>query len=487
VRVPASLKLDRRADLLHREACRDGHAELAYRDQAGNLLDGAGGGVSAVRRGDPVDLRGDSGDPLVRQAKFPRHLHCLRPVQVDRRSDAGGSQGTDPAGQAVAMGDRLGPESTAGTGRGRRSRPDHSCAREAGELDGEHADPASCAADEQRVARARVDDGEGGRGRAPRYGKGGGGAVVDSTGGTVRVAGRERRHAVTDLAGLLTLGSYPQEFFPQLNITFVVFPSDQAGVVPDGGPRFIDNRSLNGPVPWVVSDAVDAITRNMRLTGTVRGVGRQDVYEYPVEALREAIVNAIMHRDYSPPSRGAQVQVEMYPSRLVVRNPGGLFRPVAEGELGAEGVTSSRNPVLSALLQEVQLPDSDRVICENRGTGIPTMLEQLRRSGTASVKFSNAISHFTVTFTRDAPSSDEFRTGRDLSHTGGDLAGRPAEILGLFTGQQDLTASDIAQATGLSKAMTNRHLARLVTEGRLIATAPPASRYRAYRLPPNAP
>jgi ATP-dependent DNA helicase RecG len=305
--------------------------------------------------------------------------------------------------------------------------------------------------------------------------------------GVMVPADSESERLVPSLAGLLTLGSYPQEFFPQLNVTFVVFPSDQAGVVPNGGPRFIDNRTLNGPIPWVVSDAVDAITRNMRLAGTVRGVGRQDVYEYPVEALREAIVNAIMHRDYSPPSRGAQVQVEMYPSRLVVRNPGGLFGPVAEGELGAEGVTSSRNPVLSALLQEVQLPDSDRVICENRGTGIPTMLGQLRRSGTASVKFSNAISHFTATFTRHAPGSNEPHMESDMSRAGGDLAGRPAEILALFTGQQDHTASDIAQATGLSKAMTNRHLARLVSEGRLIATAPPASHNRAYRLPPNAP
>ncbi len=294
----------------------------------------------------------------------------------------------------------------------------------------------------------------------------------------------ESDRLVPSLAGLLTLGTYPQEFFPQLNVTFVVVPSDQVGVVPEGGPRFIDNRSLNGAVPWMVSDAVDAITRTMRLAGTVRGIGRQDVYEYPVEALREAVVNAIMHRDYSPPSRGAQVQVEMYPRRLVVRNPGGLFGPVAEGELGTEGVTSSRNPVLSALLQEVQLPGSDRVICENRGTGIPAMLGQLRRSGTASAKLSNAISHFTVTFTRDTPSSDESGAGRDLSRAHGNLAGRPAEILALFTGQQDLTAADIARATGLSKAMTNRHLARLVTAGQLIATAPPASRNRAYRLPP---
>jgi ATP-dependent DNA helicase RecG len=224
----------------------------------------------------------------------------------------------------------------------------------------------------------------------------------------------------------------------------------------------------------------------MRVAGTVRGVGREDAYEYPVEALREAIVNAIMHRDYSPPSRGAQVQVEMYPGRLVVRNPGGLFGPEDEGDLGNEGVTSSRNPVLSAVLQEVQLPDSDRVICENRGTGIPTMLEQLRRSGTAPVKFSNAISHFTLTFTRTEP-QEVSRTvpGASGTQPGGHLTGRPAEILGLFTGEDELSASDIAQATGLSKAMTTRHLARLVAEGRLIATAPPASRNRAYRLPPG--
>lgn len=288
---------------------------------------------------------------------------------------------------------------------------------------------------------------------------------------------------VPSLAGLLTLGIYPQEFFPQLNVTFVVLPSDQAGVVPEGGPRFIDNRSLNGPIPQIVSDAVDAIARNMRVAGTVRGVGRQDAYEYPVEALREAVVNAIMHRDYSPPSRGAQVQVEMYPGRLLVRNPGGLFGPVAETELGTEGVTSSRNPVLSALLQEVQLPDSDRVICENRGTGIPTMLEQLRRSGTASVRFSNAVSHFTTVFTRaerTGPGGQPQNPGtaRPDQH----ITGRPAEILALFAGQQELTAPEIAQATGLSKAMTNRYLARLVAEGRLIATAPPSSRNRAYHL-----
>jgi len=303
--------------------------------------------------------------------------------------------------------------------------------------------------------------------------------------GVLVPAAPDSSRLVPSLAGLLTLGTYPQQFFPQLNLTFVVFPAEHAGVVPEGGPRFIDNRSLNGPIPWIVSDAVDAIARNMRVSGTVRGVGREDAYEYPVEALREAVVNAIMHRDYSPPSRGAQVQVEMFPERLIVRSPGGLFGPVAETELGTEGITSSRNPVLSALLQEVQLPDSDRVICENRGTGIPTMLEQLRRSGSASVKFSNAINHFTVTFTRTEHSSP----ASEVPSSAGEprpippLTGRPAEIMALFTGDTELTAADITQATGLGPAMAKRHLSRLVADGRLTATALPASRNRAYRLP----
>jgi ATP-dependent DNA helicase RecG len=111
------------------------------------------------------------------------------------------------------------------------------------------------------------------------------------------------------------------------------------------------------------------------------------------------------------------------------------------------------------------------------------MLEQLRRSGSASVKFSNAINHFTVTFTRthqSGPSIGARQVGEPQP-----LTGRAGEVLALFAGGSELTASDIAQATGLGKAMAQRYLARLVAEGQLTATAPPASRNRAYRLPNN--
>lgn len=214
----------------------------------------------------------------------------------------------------------------------------------------------------------------------------------------LRVLVRHEDRLVPSLAGMLTLGSYPQQFFPQLNVTFVVIPATSKDTVPADGPRFLDNRAINGPIPVIVDDALNSVISNMSTRAIVRGAGREDVYDYPVEAVREAIVNALMHRDYSGWSHGTQVQVEMYSDRLVVRNPGGLYGTVTEDDLGEEGVSSSRNAYLAALLQDVTLPDSNRVVCENRGTGIPVMMANLRRAGLTPPEFDSRISRFTVTF-----------------------------------------------------------------------------------------
>lgn len=91
VDVAAGLKLDCGADLLHWEACCDGYPKLARCNKIGDLIEGSGGGVGAVGRGDVVDLCSDGGDPLVGYAEFPCGLHSLGAVQVDRGGDARGS------------------------------------------------------------------------------------------------------------------------------------------------------------------------------------------------------------------------------------------------------------------------------------------------------------------------------------------------------------------------------------------------------------
>lgn len=369
---------------------------------------------------------------------------------------------------------------------------------------------------------------------------------------------RHQDRLVPSLAGLLTLGSYPQQFFPQLNVTFVVVPAKSKATVPADGPRFLDNRTINGPIPVMVDDALAGVISNMHTRSVVHGAGREDVYDYPVEAVREAVVNALMHRDYSGWSHGTQVQVEMYADRLVVRSPGGLYGTVTQDDLGEEGVSSSRNSYLATLLQEVALPNSNRVVCENRGTGIPTMMAHMRRAGLTPPDFDSRISRFTVTFPKHTLLGSDtvewinslgqqdltetqclalalMREGRHVTNahlrqlgldsrgattalanlvrrglaarTGGrryaayilaevppeDAPAPPAQpvrhrvdsanrIVAFLTDSGESSLGEIAHAAKLGRAMTSRHLDQLIADGRVIATAPPRSRNRRYRL-----
>lgn len=114
--------------------------------------------------------------------------------------------------------------------------------------------------------------------------------------------------------------------------------------------------------------------------------------EYPETALREAVVNALVHRDLSASARGTQVQIEMYPNRLVIRNPGGLFGPVTVDNLGEEGISSARNATLIKILEDVPLPGETRTVCENRGSGIRAMLDSLLAAGMSPPEFNDKIS-----------------------------------------------------------------------------------------------
>jgi ATP-dependent DNA helicase RecG len=202
---------------------------------------------------------------------------------------------------------------------------------------------------------------------------------------------------VPTLAGLLVFGRYPQQFEPQLNLTVVAYPTTRAGEPGPRGERFLDNRSIDGPIPAMVTESVQALKRNMRRKSIVTGLLRTDEWEYPEEVLREAIVNALVHRDYSEYARGMQVQIELYPDRLVVRNPGGLYGPVDVATLGTSTVSSSRNRVLLKILEDTSLGDGN-MVCENRGTGIARMRVALSQAGMEPPEFIDDIGIFQAEF-----------------------------------------------------------------------------------------
>jgi ATP-dependent DNA helicase RecG len=139
----------------------------------------------------------------------------------------------------------------------------------------------------------------------------------------------------------------------------------------------------------MVDDAVQRVVANMRHGMLIEGVFHRTVLEYPEEAVREAIANAIAHRDYSPQALGSQVRIEMYADRLVVITPGGLHGPVNEDNLEEELAT--RNQILMRLLEETG-------VVENRGSGIPMMITAMREAHLEPPQFRDTRASFRVVF-----------------------------------------------------------------------------------------
>ena len=215
--------------------------------------------------------------------------------------------------------------------------------------------------------------------------------ALELLGALIRDDGRLR----PTLGGLLALGRYPQRWFPQLNVAVVAYPTANNEPLADG-TRFLDNVSVDGPVPSMVTDAVAAVQRNLSRRARVPSLFREEEWDYPVDVFRELIVNAVMHRDLSPLARGTQVRVEIYPDRLEVHNPGGLFGPVSVSDLGVRTITSSRNALLSKILEDVPVSDSGGAVAENRGSGFVTLTRRLEAIGMSRPVVTDGVATFEV-------------------------------------------------------------------------------------------
>lgn len=296
------------------------------------------------------------------------------------------------------------------------------------------------------------------------------------------VLGRDHDGTVRPtLAGLLSLGEYPQEFFPQLFVSFLVLPGTRMGELSPDGRRFLDNRSLEGPIPAIVNEAVSFAIRNMRVGAIIRGAGREDRYDYPLEVIRELVVNALMHRDYSPEARGTQVQIELYLDRLVIKSTGGLYGQITVADLGTEDKAStSRNQRLAKILTDVPLSGhGTQTVCENRGTGLIQVMAELRRVGMSPPDFGVGPAHVTITVPQHALLSPEIVDWvGSLDHGGLTDAQHLALAMMRSAGQ---VTNVMLQAWGVDRLSAGQALKGLVECG--LALRAGSRRYATYRLP----
>ena len=193
------------------------------------------------------------------------------------------------------------------------------------------------------------------------------------------------------LAGVLTFAIYPQTWFPQLSITAVSLPGTKMGKTDMDGVRFLDNKRITGSIPDMIDEAVEFVRKNMRTKTIVdKGGHRADKEEYPVLAVREAILNALVHRDYSMLTENTPVSIEMYRDHMEVISKGGLYGGGSVKELG-KSRPETRNSVLANMLELLK-------VTENRYSGIPTILSEFQKAGLPEPVFEDARGVFRVVF-----------------------------------------------------------------------------------------
>jgi ATP-dependent DNA helicase RecG len=196
-------------------------------------------------------------------------------------------------------------------------------------------------------------------------------------------------------AGIVLLAKDPSVIFPQCRILADAF----RGTEPDGDPR--DHDDITGPMPTVIDRAVAFVDRNTRHPMKVVGLNRIRLDEYPVEALREALVNAVAHRRYE--DAGRKIMLEVFSDRVVISSPGLPPAPITIASLRkGKYRPCSRNPVLAQCLSYFH-----RI--EERGSGFRRMRDQMLDHGLEKPVIGTDTGYFQVIFPGPGDDIDRIR------------------------------------------------------------------------------
>lgn len=229
------------------------------------------------------------------------------------------------------------------------------------------------------------------------------------------------------VSGLLLFGREPQLFLPHSRAIFVRF-ADAHAPAPDairtGGFGYGRREEFLGPLPVILESAWRVILQEMDKRSVVRGLHRREETEYPVFAVREALVNAVAHRDYR--LTGRSIEIRMYTDRLEITSPGGLPAHITLDNIVEEHY--SRNPrIVNGLYQWGYI--------EELGLGIDRMIDEMVAAGHNPPKFEAKSHRFTVIMTNN----------RD--------AGRAVEAWENNMNERQIKAMEYLQRTG---SITNR-------------------------------
>lgn len=311
----------------------------------------------------------------------------------------------------------------------------------------------------------------------------------------IRANVTDKRGGIT-LAGLLTCGTYPQQFYPRLNIDVALHAGTEKSD-PSVHERFLDRVVCEGATGEVIGEAYAAIVRNLRTRSIIEGAGRKDVLEIPPDAIREALANAVVHREYSEPFLGQAIQVDIYADRIEVISPGGLWGGKTLENLD-DGTSECRNKTLMKLMACVPGTEGD-VTVEGNGTGIALMRNAMASRFLEELEFEAGVDYFKVIFRREGDRTHKpDRRFNDSAHASlprDDVDARKERqywsesewrerIIDVLGAGKAMTVKEISHELERKPAITNIHLKAMIEDGLVGVLPPSGERSKRYSLMP---
>jgi ATP-dependent DNA helicase RecG len=246
--------------------------------------------------------------------------------------------------------------------------------------------------------------------------------------------------------GVLFFNEHPERYYFQAVVRCVLFKGvDKVSI--------LDDKTYGGPLVQQYKKAMQWLQSNLRLAYVIEGSGpRKEVWEIPMEAFKEAIINALAHRDYY--EQGATITIEMFDNRVEITNPGGLL-PVVAKNFGRKSL--SRNPLIFGLFTRMHL-------VEHIGSGIPRMSHAMLEAGLPEPKYETE-GMFTVTFMR--PTKLNSIPQPLIPAKNASLTPIQQQVLEVIKNNPTATLDEIAAVMRVSRSSIANHTRRLREMGLL--------------------
>ncbi|MBI1884023.1 MAG: putative DNA binding domain-containing protein [Chlamydiae bacterium] len=257
-------------------------------------------------------------------------------------------------------------------------------------------------------------------------------------------------------AGVLFFAKDPRHYLAQCETICAAFKGTNRVDI-------YDRNNIQDDLLTQFNESLQFLKKHLNVRSEIKGAKRKDIYELPIEALREALANALIHRDYS--MRGTNIMVEVHQDRVMIRNPGGLPEGLTLHSL--THISLRRNELIADLFARMD-------IVERMGTGIQRIHDLMKKAGLRAPKIeSNAF--FTITFERPPYTLNNPEKGVEKGVE--KLTSAEKMILSFIKKNPHISKKEILLKGKLSKKTIDLSIKKLKEKGRLSRIGPDRGGY----------